>query len=76
MNKHLKTVLIVVTIIYTLFTLVVIKTYQEYVYNTQRLLEEIEMVCEDNDLPWGDTICEGDNWSDYIDSCRKIRITK
>ena len=53
-----------------------IKSYSSYVETTENLLEELEIMCEDDVLSWGDTICEGDNWSDYIDACRKIRIEK
>lgn len=51
-------------------------TYKDYIKATERLLEDLEIMCEDNDLLWGDTICEGDSWSDYVDACKKIRIEK
>lgn len=53
-----------------------IKSYSSYVETTENLLEDLETMCEDNGLSWGDTICEGDSWSDYVDACKKIRIEK
>ena len=41
------------------------KKYNKYIFASEMLLWEIEEFNEDNNLYWGDTICEGDAWSDY-----------
>lgn len=51
-------------------------TYKNYIKSTEKLLEDLEIMCEDNGIPFGDTICEGDSWSDYIDACKEIRFVK
>ena len=48
------------------------KLVREYVKTTDKLLEEIEMMMDDNGIPFGDTICEGDTWSDYVELRNKL----
>lgn len=49
-------------------TVAVQKAYEEYVRTSEELLMALEEMCEQNDLPWGDTICETDQWSDYCEA--------
>lgn len=60
----------------TVCSIITTNLFRNYTKSAERLLEELEIICEDNNIPWGDTICEGDNWSDYVDACKKIRIEK
>lgn len=59
---------IVASIIAMLYSTSVAKKYQEYIRTSEELLMDLEEICEINDIPWGDTICEGDSWSDYTDA--------
>jgi hypothetical protein len=49
-------------------TVAVQKAYEEYVRTSEELLMALEEMCEQNDLPWGDTICETDVWEDYCEA--------
>lgn len=49
-------------------TVAVQKAYEEYVRTSEELLMALEEMCEQNNLPWGDTICETDQWSDYCEA--------
>lgn len=42
--------------------------YEDYIRTSEELLWELEEMCEQNDLPWGDTICETDQWTDYCEA--------
>ena len=42
--------------------------YEEYIRTSEELLWELEELCEQSDLPWGDTICETDVWEDYCEA--------
>ena len=42
--------------------------YKEYIRTSEELLWELEEMCEQHDIPWGDTICETDQWSDYCEA--------
>jgi hypothetical protein len=42
--------------------------YEEYIRTSEELLWKLEELCEQNDLPWGDAICETDQWVDYYES--------
>lgn len=46
----------------------VIRAYEKYVRASEELLHEVETLCVNHDIDWGDTICEGDAWCDYIDA--------
>ena len=59
-------VAIVVTGYFT--TIAVENAYEEYVRTSEELLWTLEEMCEQNNLPWGDTICETDQWSDYCEA--------
>lgn len=67
MKKIIIVVAILVAIIATGYgsAVAVNKAYQEYVRTSEELLWELERMCEQNGLPWGDTICEGCIWEDY-----------
>lgn len=42
--------------------------YEDYIKTSEELLWMIEEMCEQNNLPWGDTVCETDQWSDYCEA--------
>ena len=48
--------------------------YEDYIRTSEELLWTLEEVCEQNDLPWGDTICETDQWSDYCDARKQLGL--
>lgn len=50
------------------------ESYEEYISTSEKLLWEIEEFNEDNELYWGDTICEGDNWANFNDCRRSLGI--
>ena len=64
-----KTVIIsiVITIVFLAFA-IICKMYNAYIKTSEELLWTLEEMCEQNDLPWGDTVCETDAWSDYCDA--------
>lgn len=59
-------VAIVVTGYFT--TIAVEKSYEEYVRTSEELLMEIEEMCDYHDIPWGDTVCEGNAWEEYCEA--------
>ena len=48
--------------------------YENYIRTSEELLWEIEEMCEQHDIPWGDTVCEGDNWSNYCDARKALGL--
>ena len=44
------------------------KAYEEYVKASDALLHEVERTNLDWGLYWGDTICEGDTWCEFLDA--------
>lgn len=48
--------------------------YDEYIRTSEELLLTLEEMCEQNDLPWGDTICETDQWSDYCEARKALGL--
>ena len=42
--------------------------YEDYIRTSEELLWMLEETCEQNGLPWGDTICETDVWEDYCEA--------
>lgn len=49
-------------------TVAVENAYEEYVRTSEELLWMLEETCELNGTPWGDTVCETDQWSDYCEA--------
>ena len=76
MKKILLILLIEALATTTICSVIVSMRHKDYVKTTEKLIEDIELLCEDNNISFGDTICEGDSWSDYIDACKKLRIEK
>lgn len=71
--KKLSTLLLgIVAFVCFVGVLLTLKAYDYYVYTSQELLWEIEAICEENGIHWSDTICEGDNWSDYNDARKAL----
>lgn len=48
--------------------------YEEYIRTSEKLLWELEEMCEQHDIPWGDTICETDHWSDYCEARKNLGL--
>lgn len=72
-----KYILVVITIIVSiLLTSCVTAThlYEQYIKTSEELLWELEELCEQHDIPWGDTVCEGDNWSNYIEARHNLGL--
>lgn len=42
--------------------------YRTYIRTSEELLWNLEEMCELNDIPWSDTICETDAWANYCDA--------
>lgn len=42
--------------------------YEDYIRTSEELLWKLEKMCESHGIPWGDTICETDQWSDYCEA--------
>ena len=68
MKRYLLAVLIIGLCTTTISSIITTNLYRAYVEAAEALLEEAEMISEDNGIPWGDTICEGDTWCNYIDA--------
>lgn len=68
MKKYL--FVVVITIVCTLLISAVSATilYGNYIRTSEELLWNLEEMCELNDIPWGDTVCETDAWSNYCDA--------
>lgn len=60
--------IIIVTIIVAMSCTSSVVLYHNYIKTSEELLWMIEEMCEQNDLPWGDTVCETDQWSDYCEA--------
>lgn len=44
------------------------KAYEDYIRTSEELLWMLEEICEQNGMPWGDTVCETDVWADYTEA--------
>lgn len=42
--------------------------FVEYIKATDELLWELEEMCEYHGIHWGDTVCEGENWSNFCET--------
>ena len=49
-------------------------TTQQSVFESEELLWELEEICEQHDIPWGDTICEGCTWEEYTDARNNLGL--
>lgn len=48
--------------------------YENYIRTSEELLWELEEMCESHDIDWGDTVCEGDVWENYIDARKALGL--
>jgi hypothetical protein len=48
--------------------------YDEYIRTSEELLMEIEEMCDYHGCPWGDTVCEGDNWYNYCEARKALGL--
>lgn len=63
-----KILIILITVIVAMSCVTPVALYQRYIRTSEELLWTLEEMCEQNDLPWGDTICETDVWEDYCEA--------
>lgn len=54
--------------------MLMLSSVSEYVKTTEELLKVTEEMCEYNDIPWGDTICETDVWEDYCEARKSLGL--
>ena len=48
--------------------------YEDYIRTSEELLWELEEMCEQHDIPWGDTVCETDMWEDYCEARKNLGL--
>jgi hypothetical protein len=48
--------------------------YEDYIRTSEELLWELEEMCEYHNIDWGDTVCEGDNWSNYCEARKALGL--
>ena len=68
MRNVISVIAILASIIAIGYSASVQKNYKEYVRASEELLWELEEICEQHDIPWGDTICEGGAWEEYTNA--------
>ena len=68
MKKYLFVVLTTIVCTLAISSVPVTTLYKNYIKTSEELLWNLEEMCELNDIPWGDTICETDAWADYCES--------
>lgn len=68
MRNIISIIAILASIIAIGYSTSVQKFYKEYVRTSEELLWELEEICEQHDIHWGDTICEGCTWEEYTEA--------
>lgn len=48
--------------------------YENYIRTSEELLWDLEAMCEEHNIDWGDTICETDAWSNYCDARKNLGL--
>jgi hypothetical protein len=48
--------------------------YEDYIRTSEELLWELEEMCEYHNIDWGDTVCEGDAWSNYCEARKALGL--
>lgn len=74
MRNVISVIAILASIIAIGYSASVQKFYKEYVRTSEELLWELEEICEQHDIPWGDTICEGYTWEEYTDARNNLGL--
>lgn len=69
-----KVLIIIVTVIVAMSCVTPVALYQRYIKTSEELLWTLEEMCEQNDLHWGDTICETDVWVDYCEARKNLGL--
>ena len=69
-----KVLIIIVTVIVAMSCTAPVILYKNYIKTSEELLWMIEEMCEQNDISWGDTVCETDIWGDYCDAREALGI--
>lgn len=69
-----KVLIIIVTVIVAMSCTAPVILYKNYIKASEELLWMIEEICEQNDLPWGDTVCETDVWVDYCEARKNLGL--
>lgn len=76
MRNIISIIAILASIIAIGYSASVQKYYKEYVRTSEELLWELEEICEQHGIHWGDTICEGYAWEEYTDARINIGLEK
>lgn len=74
MRNIISIIAILASIIAIGYSTSVQKFYKEYVRTSEELLWELEEICEQHDIHWGDTICEGCTWEEYTDARNNLGL--
>ena len=48
--------------------------YEDYIRTSEELLWELEEMCEQHNIPWGDTVCEGNTWEEYCEARKALGL--
>ena len=72
----MKKILFALVIALTTLVIAISVRFAQYVRVTDALLEECELICEEHGILWGDTLCEGDSWSDFQEIRAELHIDK
>jgi hypothetical protein len=51
-----------------------VRLYENYIHTSEELLYEVEEMCNYHNIDWGDTVCEGWNWSNYCDAREELGL--
>lgn len=68
MKKYLFVVLVTIVCTLAISSVPVTALYKNYIKTSEELLWNLEEMCELNNIPWGDTICETDAWANYCEA--------
>lgn len=41
---------------------------ETYIQKTDKLLEEVEFMCRDTELSWGETVCKSNTWDEFLNA--------
>lgn len=73
MKKYLPYFIAVLSVSFAIVTTIKNNKLIQYYEATETLLEEIEILCDEWEVSLDDTLCEGDNWVEYIEAKRTVR---
>lgn len=50
------------------------RLYMEYIRTSEKLLWELEELCESEGIYWGDTVVEGDTFDEYLEARESLGL--